>query len=163
MRPTAPRWIDWAARLAIGFLAVIGFFCLIGRPIVAALHPLLVEAQIVRRITAPDGQATVLVEQTRIGGGAAPTTRVLLKLAGREPWSIYESRGSKNIPTLAWLDRDTLLVGLACARFDHVADPDEWTHATQNARRHAVRFYYIDPKCIFPGPKPDPLPKAPNP
>lgn len=82
------------------------------------------------------------VEVRRGGLGTVWTTRVHLH-SGGTTWTVYQTKDSDFEPPLRWVDRDTLILGLPCDRFDHVSNPDDWERSDPRERRLRVRFEYL--------------------
>jgi hypothetical protein len=131
-------------KVTVGVLAVIGLLWLIGGPIMrAALSPLF-ETKIVRSEPSPDRVAIAEVQVRRGGLGTVWTTRVHLRpnLDGDDYWTVYQAKDSDFVPSMWWADRETLIIGLPCERFDYVSNPDDWERSDPSERRLKVRFTY---------------------
>lgn len=97
------------------------------------------QTEVIRRTVSPDKQAVAEVVVRR--GITVSTIRVRLNVADGRTWIVYEKRDSDFSPPLRWADTHTLVVGLPCGRFDHVANPDDWEDETESRPdRFKVRF-----------------------
>ena len=123
-------------------LALIGLFWLAAGPVVRLLAVPLFHTEVVRASHSPDRAAVAEVEVRRGGLGTVWTTRVHLRYVGRDYWTVYKAKNSDFVPPLRWTDRDTLLIGLPCGRFDHLSNPDDGERSDPTERRLKVRFAY---------------------
>ena len=132
-------------------LAIIGLFWMIGGPVLRLLFLPLFETEIVRSALSPDRHATAEVEVRKGGFGTVWTTRVHLRSISNteSSWTVYQAKDSAFVPSLQWADRDTLIIGLPCERFDYVSNPDDWERSNPTERRIKVRFTYSK-ECPLP-------------
>lgn len=129
-------------RIVRNTLAVIGLFWIGGNFVLPKLVAPMFRTAVVNTVHAPDNRALAKVEVRSGGFGTVNSTRVFLKPVGREPWTVYQTQDSDFPPPLRWLDNQTLLIGLPCARFDHISNPDDWERADASDRRYKVRVEY---------------------
>lgn len=122
-------------------LAAIGGVCVLAVLLLAGLANVLFENEIVRTASSPDKRSVAEVEVRKGGFGTVWTTRVHLRTSG-STWTVYQTRDSDFVPPLTWADRETLVIGLPCDRFDHVSNPDDWPRRDPAQRRLKVRFRY---------------------
>lgn len=128
-------------RVLVRILALIGFVWLAGGPLLRLLMAPMFVTEVVRRAPSPDNAATAEVEVRKGGFGTVWTTRVHLRGPDKGPWTVYQTKDSDFTPTLRWIDRRTLLVGLPCDRFDHISNPDDWENEfAPRPERLKVRF-----------------------
>ena len=130
----------------VQLLALIGLFWLAAGPLLRLLMTPFFHTEVVRVARSPDRGAVAEVEVRRGGLGTVWTTRVHLRYLGREYWTVYKAKDSDFVPPVRWRDRDTLLIGLPCGRFDHLSNPDDWERNDPTERRLKVRFVYPE-KC----------------
>lgn len=128
-------------RFTVATLAVLGLFCVAGRPIARLAFGWMFERVQVRRLPAPADDATAVLEVTRGGFGTVWTTRVLL-VRPTDSQTLYEARDSTFEPPLAWTRDQTLMVGLPCGPIDHLSAPGAHALSRASAPVH-VRFHYI--------------------
>ena len=136
----------------IVLFAVIGFLQvsvrLFGQAVGDFVISPFLEREITQRIPAPDKAAEAYIEVTR--GLTVWTTRVMLVPKGREGWLVYKTKDSDYAPSLRWIDRDTLILGLGCEQFDFISNPDDWERSDTSERRYKVRVTYADQRCAPP-------------
>ena len=130
-------------KVAFAAFALIGFLWVAGDSLARIIvRPLLFETEVVRRVPSPDRSAEAQVEVTRGGFGTVWTTRVRLGPQGLPLWIVYETSDSMFVPPLRWVDRNTVLIGLPCGRFDYLSNPDDWDSGVRSDRLR-IRFEYI--------------------
>ncbi|MFC3713709.1 hypothetical protein ACFOMD_14110 [Sphingoaurantiacus capsulatus] len=125
-------------------LAAVGAFSLIGDPLLRMLFASSSATDIVREVASPDGLASARVKITSGGLGTVHTVHVELSSHEGEKWAIYQAGDSDYRPSLRWIDRQTLELGLPCERFDFASNPDDWKRSASKARQLKVRFRYDD-------------------
>lgn len=136
------RFIAPLARASLYILALVGLFWLIGGPLLKLVISPLFVTEVVRSFPSPDGSAVAEIEVRKGGFGTVWTTRVHLNPNGADYWTVYQTKGNEFVPPIRWADRETLVVGLPCYRFDHVSNPDDWERSDPSERRLKVRFTY---------------------
>lgn len=131
-------------------LALVGFLRLAAMflpPLLDAIVGPFLVTETIRTVRSPDKSTTARIYVTRGGLGTVWTTRVRVVPQGQEGWLIYQTKDSDYVPTLHWADRDTLLIGVGCERFDHLSNPDDWEGVSEARRSFKVRILYVDPRC----------------
>lgn len=145
--PPASRernWLPRLGKLVIWALAAFGLLALVGPSMMQLVSSRAFVTEVRRTVPSPDGGAEARIEVRR-GFGTVHTTRVLLTAKGGDTWTIYETGDSDFEPSLRWIGRDTLLMGLGCEVFGHISNPDDWERSNPNERRLKVRVTYIEP------------------
>ena len=136
--------VRWLGRAVLYTLAFIGLVWLVGASIARVVFSPFFETSIVRSLPSPDRLAIAEVEVRTGGLGTVWTTRIHLRpnADSEEYWTVYQAKDSDFVPPMRWADRETLLVGLPCERFDYVSNPDDWERSAPPERRLKVRFVY---------------------
>ena len=129
----------------VGALAAYGLAMLAGPPLLRLVFSRAFETEVRRIVPSPDGKAEARIEVISGGGGTVHTTRVLLSTKVGDTWTIYRTGDSDFEPSLRWIARDTLQMGLGCEQFDHIANPDDWERSNPDERRMKVRITYKEP------------------
>jgi len=127
----------------VGTLAVFGLALLVGPTLLRLVFSGAFVTEVRARVPSPDGQAEARIEVRR--ATTVHTTRVLLSARGGDTWTIYETGDSDFEPSLRWIRRDTLLMGIGCEVFGHISNPDDWERSDPGERRLKVRITYIEP------------------
>ena len=122
-------------------LAAIGGVCVLGALLLAGLANTLFETEVIRTVSSPDKRSVAEVEVRKGGFGTVWTTRVHLRTPGAT-WTVYQTKDSDFVPPLNWADRETLVIGLPCDRFDHVSNPDDWPRSDPAEPRLKIRLRY---------------------
>lgn len=121
---------------------MIGVLCVGAILFLLAIQPVMYNREITKRVHSPDRSVVAEVEVTKGGFGTVWTTRVFLIPNGQQGWAIYSTNDSDYTPPLQWEGSDTLILGLPCERFDHIANPDDWDRGNTSERCLKVRFEY---------------------
>lgn len=130
-------------KAAIRILAVIGLFWLLGGPVLRLLLSPTFDRQVTTRVYSPDHGAIAEVEVIKGGLGTVWTTRIHLTPVGQDGWTVYQTKDSEFTPPMRWSNRNTLVIGLPCDRFDYLSNPDDWQRNDARERRFRVRFEYV--------------------
>lgn len=138
----------WAV---FGLFATIGFFTIVGPLACSAIRPVFYEDTSYPKVRAPGTSLAAYRTVTRGGLGTVWTTRIyLIDTKDNEERLIYETRDSDNVPSLRWLDGETLVISLPCDRIDHLSNPADWDEGKTAMERVAVRFVYLTPCGLNP-------------
>lgn len=137
-------WLRGLWKVIVSGLATVGLFVLLWQPMAPALRNWFFVTEVRGTYPSPDRRAEARIEVTSGGLGTVLTTRVVMTAEGGESWTIYETGDSDFRPSVAWVNRDTLLLGLGCGVFGHISNPDDWPRADPRARRLKVRLTYVE-------------------